>query len=459
MTAIVTHGTARDAKSLWWKFNRFLERHLPAGLYQRSLIILVAPMVLLQSIMAGIILERHWDNVTKVLARSLAREIALVNELYDRSNKSPAALEEIEALANNKLKLNLTILQNESLPSPVTPPLFSLVDSKLTRYLTRDIGKPFWIDSVGQSGYVDIRVEVEKGLIFRILTDEDRAYAASTDALLMWMVVSSLVLLAIAVTFLRNQITPILDLARAARSFGLGRDVGDFQPRGAREVRDAAQAFLNMKERIERHVEQRTAMLAGVSHDLRTILTRFRLELAFLGDGPQVQPLKEDVEEMQRMLEAYMAFVRGDGGERAELTDVAQLLKSVSAAIGRGQKPIAVSVEDELTLKVKPNAFRRLMSNLIANATRYGQAVGVTATADGRRLTVTVDDDGPGIAAALREDAFRPFVRLDESRNLDESGTGLGLAIARDIARGHGGDITLDTSPMGGLRAVVVIPV
>jgi two-component system osmolarity sensor histidine kinase EnvZ len=459
MTAIVTHQPARDSKSLWWKFNRFLERHLPAGLYQRSLIILVAPMVLLQSIMAGIILERHWDNVTKVLARSLAREIALVNELYDRSNKSPAALEEIEALANNKLKLNLTILQNESLPSPVTPPLFSLVDSKLTRYLTRDIGKPFWIDSVGQSGYVDIRVEVEKGLIFRILTDEDRAYAASTDALLMWMVVSSLVLLAIAVTFLRNQITPILDLARAARSFGLGRDVGDFQPRGAREVRDAAQAFLNMKERIERHVEQRTAMLAGVSHDLRTILTRFRLELAFLGDGPQVQPLKEDVEEMQRMLEAYMAFVRGDGGERAELTDVAQLLKSVSAAIGRGKKPIVVTVEDELTLKVKPNAFRRLMSNLIANATRYGQAVAVTAAADGRRLTVIVDDDGPGIAAALREDAFRPFVRLDEARNQNESGTGLGLAIARDIARAHGGDITLDTSPMGGLRAVVEIPV
>jgi two-component system osmolarity sensor histidine kinase EnvZ len=459
MTAIVTHGTAPDTKSLWWKFNRFLERHLPAGLYQRSLIILVAPMVLLQSIMAGIILERHWDNVTKVLARSLAREIALVNELYDRSNKSPAALEEIEALANNKLKLNLTILQNESLPSPVTPPLFSLVDSKLTRYLTRDIGKPFWIDSVGQSGYVDIRVEVEKGLIFRMLTDEDRAYAASTDALLMWMVVSSLVLLAIAVTFLRNQITPILDLARAARSFGLGRDVGDFQPRGAREVRDAAQAFLNMKERIERHVEQRTAMLAGVSHDLRTILTRFRLELAFLGDGPQVQPLKEDVEEMQRMLEAYMAFVRGDGGERAELTDVAQLLKSVSAAIGRGQKPITVTVENELTLKVKPNAFRRLMSNLIANATRYGQAVAVTATADGRRLTVTVDDDGPGIAAELRDDAFRPFVKLDEARNQDESGTGLGLAIARDIARAHGGDITLDTSPMGGLRAMVEMPV
>jgi two-component system osmolarity sensor histidine kinase EnvZ len=196
-----------------------------------------------------------------------------------------------------------------------------------------------------------------------------------------------------------------------------------------------------------------------VSHDLRTILTRFRLELAFLGEGPQVQALKEDVEEMQRMLEAYMAFVRGDGGERAEPTDVAQLLRSVGAAMGRGNKPVTVTVEDGLVLKVKPNAFRRLMSNLIANALRYGQAVEVSAAADHRRFTVTVDDDGPGIPPELREDAFRPFVRLDASRNQDETGTGLGLAIARDIARGHGGDITLDVSPGGGLRAVVEIPV
>jgi len=459
MTAIVTHAPPQASRSLWWKFNRFLQRYLPARLYQRSLIILVAPMVLLQSIMAGIILERHWDNVTKVLARSLAREIGLINELYDRSNKTPAALDEIENIANRRLKLNLTILENASLPDPVSPPLFSLVDSKLTRYLTKDIGKPFWIDSVGQSGFVDIRVEVEKGLVFRMLTEEDRAYASSTDALLMWMVISSLVLLAIAVTFLRNQITPILDLAKAARSFGLGRDVGDFQPRGAREVRDASQAFLNMKERIERHVEQRTAMLAGVSHDLRTVLTRFRLELAFLNDGPQVQALKEDVEEMQHMLEAYMAFVRGDGGERAEITDVSQLLRSVGAAVGRGGKTVTVDVEDRLTLKIKPNAFRRLMSNLIGNAVRYGQTVKVAATADHRRLRVIVDDDGPGIPTELREDAFRPFVRLDVARNQDETGTGLGLAIARDIARGHGGDIKLDVSEAGGLRAVVEIPV
>jgi two-component system osmolarity sensor histidine kinase EnvZ len=216
----------------------------------------------------------------------------------------------------------------------------------------------------------------------------------------------------------------------------------------------AGQAFVDMKDRIGRHVEQRTAMLAGVSHDLRTILTRFKLELAVLGDGPKVKPLKEDVEEMQRMLEAYMAFVRGAGGETTEETDLAALFQAVS----REQEKVKISVDKGLRAKVKPNAFRRLIANIIGNAVRYAKNVSVTAAVAGHRLLVTVDDDGPGIPAAKRADAFRPFVRLDHARNLDETGTGLGLAIALDIARAHGGDLRLEDSPMGGLRAVVDIP-
>jgi two-component system, OmpR family, osmolarity sensor histidine kinase EnvZ len=458
MTAIGAPDTP-ERTGVYFRFNRFLERHLPAGLYRRSLIIVIAPMVVLQTIMAGIVLDRHWDNVTKVLARSLAREIGLVTELYDRSAKTQAALAEIEALANKRLKLRLEIERGGVLPAPLSPPLFSLVDAKLTNYLERETGRPFWIDSSGKDGQIDIRVEVEKGLIFRIRIDEERAYAASTDALLMWMLVSSLVLLAIAVVFLRKQITPIVDLAKAAQSFGLGRDTGGFHPRGATEVRLAGEAFLDMKDRIERHVEQRTAMLAGVSHDLRTILTRFRLELAFLGDGPKVKPLKEDVEEMQRMLEAYMAFVRGDGGETAEEIELSSLIRSVAAAADRETGRVAVSAPGGLSAKLKPNAFRRLLDNLIGNAVRYAARVSVAAAVTGHMLIITVDDDGPGIPTAQRSDAFRPFVRLDHARNLDETGTGLGLAIALDIARAHGGDIRLEASPMGGLRATVQIPV
>ena len=436
-------------------FNRFLERYMPSGLFPRALIILVAPMVLLQTIMTGLILERQWDNVTRILARSVARDIGLLIELYDDSDKGDAALARVERIANQRLSLGLEIQKGTVLPPPVPSPFFSAVDRRLANYLTRDTGKPYWIDSASQPGIVDIRVEVEKGLIFRLLTPESRAVAANGDMLLLWMLASSLLLLGIAIIFLRNQIRPIVDLAKAAHSFGTGRDVGHFRPRGADEVRMAGEAFVDMRDRIARQVEQRTAMLAGVSHDLRTILTRFKLELAFLGNGPKVQPLKEDVDEMQRMLEAYMAFVKGDGGETTGEIDLAALLASVA----QKQGGIEIKVPDGLRARVKPNAFRRLLSNLVVNAQRHARSVSVTAAVSGNMLSIMVDDDGPGIPADKRAEAFRPFVRLDNARNLDETGTGLGLAIALDIARAHGGDLRLEDSPKGGLRAVVQIPV
>ena len=442
----------------YYRFNRFLERHMPSGLYYRSLIIVIAPIVLLQTIMAGIILDRHWDNVTKVLGKSLAREIGLLTDIYDKSDKSEAAIKEIELAATKRLNLGLEISRGDTLPAPISRTLYSLVDAKMTKYLERETGRPFWIDSTAQNGKVEIRVEVEKGLIFRILTDESRAYAINTGPLLILMMLSSLILLAIAVVFLRKQITPIVELAKAAKGFGMGREAADFRPRGAAEVRQAGLAFVDMQQRITRHVEQRTAMLAGVSHDLRTILTRFKLELAFLGDGPKVKPLKEDVEEMQRMLEAYMAFVRGDGGEKTEAVNLAQMFTSVASAVTRGKSHVTLDVQD-VDVNIKPNAFRRLISNLLGNAVRYAKNVKVKGAIENRLLTILVDDDGPGIPAKNREDAFRPFVRLDHARNLDETGTGLGLAIALDIAHAHGGEIRLDDSPAGGLRAVVQIPV
>jgi two-component system osmolarity sensor histidine kinase EnvZ len=444
--------------SLYFRFNRLLERYAPTGLLSRSLLIMVMPIVLLQTIMAGFILDRHWDNVTKVLGRSLASEIGLLTDQYDRSDKSDAAIRQIELDATKRLHLGLEIERNATLPPPISRALYSLVDSKMTKYLERETGRPFWIDSTAQNGQVDIRVEVEKGLIFRILTDEERAYASNTAGLLTWMLVSSVMLISIAAVFLRNQINPIVELSRAAKRFGMGRDVSQFRPRGAAEVRQAGHAFVDMQQRISRHVEQRTAMLAGVSHDLRTILTRFKLEIAFLGDGPKVKPLKEDVEEMQRMLEAYMAFVRGDGGEKTETVNLQQLVTSISSAVARGKSTVTLDAQD-VDVNLKPNAFRRLISNILGNAIRYAKNVSISARVAERMLTVLVDDDGPGIAPEKREDAFRPFVRLDHARNLDETGTGLGLAIALDIAHAHGGELTLDESPQGGLRAMVQIPV
>lgn len=458
MSAVTETEPKIEHPTLYWRFNRFLERYLPAGLYQRSLIIVVAPIVLLQSIMVGIILDRHWDNVTRVLARSLARDISLVIELYGKTERTPEAIDAFTTMVNRRLRLRLEILNNATLPPPKPVPWLSLVDTRLVRYLDHE-GLPAWIDSTSNPGYVEIRIEAEKGTVFRFLPNDERAFAANTNSLLLWMLVSSLVLLAIAIIFMRKQIKPILELAHAARSFGLGHDVSHFTPRGATEVRQAALAFLNMKERIERHVEQRTAMLAGVSHDLRTILTRFKLELAFLGDSAKVKALKGDVEEMQTMLEAYMNFARGAGGEKAEVSDVAQMVAGAVKSGARPHSQVKVDVPAELVATIKPNAFRRLILNLIANAARFGQEIAVNAEVKGSRLVITVDDNGPGIPANMREDVFRPFFQLDEARNQDEPGTGLGLSIARDIARAHGGDITLEDSPLGGLRAVVKIPV
>jgi len=443
---------------LYDRFNAFLERHMPEGLFPRALIILVAPVVLLQTIMTGLIFERHFENVTRLLARSFARDVSLLVQLYEDTDRSPAAQARIEQLANGTLKLSLSV-EPGTLPEPLPDRFFSRADTRLTRELTVETGKPIWIDSRSQSNIVDVRVEVEPGVIFRFAPRDERTLATSTGFLLFLMLVSSLILLAIAIIFLRNQIRPITDLARAAQQFGTGRDVGTFRPRGAREVKAAGEAFLDMRDRITRQVEQRTAMLAGVSHDLRTILTRFKLELAFLGDGPKVQPLKQDVDEMQRMLEAYMAFVKGDAGEEAREVDLAGLVQAAARATERVGGAVAVDVPEGQPVRVKPNAFGRLLANLIGNAVRYASRVQVTARVADHTLTLLVDDDGPGIPPDKREEAFRPFVRLDNARNLDETGTGLGLAIARDIARAHGGEIRLTDSPKGGLRATVQIPV
>jgi two-component system, OmpR family, osmolarity sensor histidine kinase EnvZ len=265
--------------------------------------------------------------------------------------------------------------------------------------------------------------------------------------------------LTIAILFLRNQIKPIVRLADAAEAFGKGRDAPNFRPRGAREVRRAAAAFLEMKVRLERAMEQRTTMLAGVSHDLRTVLTRFKLELAFFGDGAEVDAIKKDVDEMAAMLEAYLAFARGDTGEQSEPTDIEALLEDLRLDAERHGHPATVAFHGPPEVTVRPAAFKRCIYNLVSNAGRFAKNIAITGHCDHRWLTVTVDDDGPGIPQQLREDVFKPFLRLDDARNQDEGGTGLGLAIARDIARSHGGDITLGSSATGGLRATVRVPV
>lgn len=446
-------GKARGMRRL----GRLVSRWMPKRLYARSLIIVIAPMLLLQSVIAFVFMERHWQTVTERLSTAVTRDIAAIIDMIETWPRNEDMAQVIR-IAQERLQLKVDLLPPDPLPSPGSKPFFSILDYSLGQQITRQINRPFWLDTVGDSAIVEIRIRLDDKVL-RVFARRSHTYASNTHIFLLWMVGTSLVLLAIAVAFLRNQIRPILHLAEAAESFGKGRPMpSDFRPRGADEVRRAGMAFIQMRERIERQIEQRTAMLSGVSHDLRTILTRFKLQLALGGSKLDREALDQDVDDMQSMLEGYLAFARGETGESPVAFDLAAFLdKQVEDARLR-KRTLKTRLSGGPEITVRPNAFSRLLANVIGNALRYAENVEVAATRTGGLLLITVDDDGPGIPPDKREEVFKPFVRLDDARNQDAGGTGLGLAIARDIARSHGGDITLEDSPLGGLRAIVTIP-
>ena len=448
------------ASATWTRLARALGDFAPKGLYPRALIIIIAPIVLLESVVAFTFMERHWNQVTRRLSEGMARDMAAVVDLYEARafNDDHTRLAD---LARDRFSLSLTIMQPGNLPTPQPKPFFDLLDRALSSEVSAILRRPFWIDTVGNSRNIDIRVKTERGIL-RFAAPRGQAYASNSHIFLIWMVGTSVVLLTVAILFLRNQIRPVLRLAEAADAFGKGRPVPqDFRPRGAREVRQAAQAFLEMRDRIRHHVEQRTTMLAGVSHDLRTVLTRFKLELALLGESREVNALKNDIKDMQQMLEDYLAFAKGDGGEEAAPTNVGELLDEVHEETQYLGTPIEIRMRPpngEMVLPLKRQAFKRAVTNLVTNAARFGETIVIRAASEEYWLRIDVDDDGPGIPPAERDNVFRPFYRLDHARNQDAGNTGLGLAIARDIARSHGGDIALGVSSMGGLRATVRVP-
>jgi two-component system osmolarity sensor histidine kinase EnvZ len=437
-------------------FGRWIKRFLPRTLFARSFLIITVPVVLAQAIATFVFYDRHWDAMTNRLAYAVAGEIAfLLDELA-----VTASPEEQEAVLKRAaaMELYVTALPGERLPAEPQA-LHGILEKVLAKALAEKVQRPFRINTHIARERYEIRVQLPDGVL-SVVSPERRLYSFTSYLFIAWMLGSSVVLFAIAILFMRNQIRPIRRLALAADAFGKGRDVPNFKPEGAAEVRQAASAFMTMRERIQRQISQRTQMLAGVSHDLRTPLTRMRLQLAMLPPGPDIDDLQADVADMETMIEGYLAFARGEGAEPTQPIALAPLLSEVAANARREGAEVMLELDGtSLVLPLRPNALKRCIANLVGNARRYGGGrVWLSLRRTGEWVEILVDDDGPGIPADMRADVFRPFARLDPARNSETGGAGLGLTIARDVARRHGGDVLLDDSPRGGLRAVIRLP-
>ncbi len=434
-----------------------IKRILPRSLLGRTVLIIVTPLVLLQLVSATVFYESHWRKVSLGMARGLSGDVAALIELL-RQDPSPEGIMAIRQLAARTMGLSVKLEKGKILSNLPEGQSGNIIDRMFIRSLSESVRRPFKVDSESLYKRVIVLVQLPEG-VFEVTAKRKRLFSSTTYIFVLWMVGTSMILFGVAVIFMRNQVRPIRRLAAAANAFGKGRDVPRFKPEGATEVRQAASAFISMRDRIQRQITQRTEMLAGVSHDLRTPLTRMKLQLEMAEDSDDTKDLKRDIVEMEHMLEGYLAFARGEGDELPKPTNISSMLSDIVTSAQRKGAEVDLHTEGDIIVPVRPNAFKRCVTNLVDNADRYATHVSVRVGKRGDAIDVTIDDNGPGIPPEKWDDVFKPFFRLDESRNQGTGGVGLGLTIARDVIRGHGGDISLDVSPAGGLRARLTLPI
>ncbi len=433
-----------------------IKKYLPKGLFQRSLLIIVLPVALMQAAVTWAFFEQHWQTTTARLSETVAGDVSMVTALYHDNGADQ--FEEVARIAFETTGLSVDLREGDVLPKTRRTAFFRVLDRTLRRALSARLDRSFWFDTTRYPEYVDIRVAVDGGVL-RFIAARERVFATTGHIFVIWLFGASALLTAVAIIFIRNQVKPIRQLAEAAEAFGRGQDMERFKPAGAREVRQAAHAFLDMRARLKRQLEQRTQLLAGVSHDLRTPLTRLRLQLALMPKSEERDAARRDLADMETALEEYLAFARGQAGEEPGPVDLVELCETLVDDAAREGLDVPLDYEaDTVVVHGREGGLKRALANLVNNAAAHGQTVRVSVGGTGERAEILIDDDGPGIAPEDREDAFRPFSRLDESRNANRNGVGLGLAIARDTIRAHGGELRLEESPLGGLRARISLP-
>ncbi len=436
---------------MFYGLNKFFKSILPKKLFYRSLIIVATPIILLQIIITIVFFDSLWIKANKGMTRSLTSEIQTMFDLFQQENNQQVIID----LYNKNFDFVVMLKKNEILPERKTERWFSPMDRSLRRELKPIFQNSYWFDTTAYKELVDLRIKYKNGIL-QIFFPKYKIAPSSARIFALWITLPGLLLIFIAIIFLKNQTRPIVNLAKAAEKFGKGESTTGFWPSGALEIRQAGYEFDRMRKRITVHLNQRSEMLSGISHDLRTPLTRLKLQLAMLKQQDLAKKMGEDIEEMERMLNEYLEFSRYQKNEKTELMNISHLIRDVTKKYE--EKQIKLFLEECPKINIRPGSIKRCLANLIDNALAYGKTTEIFTKKMMNNMLILIDDDGPGIHESEYQNVLKPFYRIDKSRGQNKLGVGLGLSIANDIIRSHGGNISLEKSSLKGLRVKISLP-
>ena len=434
--------------------SNFFKKVLPKRLFYRALLIVAVPVITIQLIITVVFFDSLWIKTNKGMTRTLVNEISAFLEAYQSEENDK---QEVTNLFSLFLDLNIELIINEKLSDQYKERWFSPIDRTLRRELKSKFSpENFWYNTTNYKELVDLRIRYENGY-FKFLVPKTRVTSTSARIFALWITVPAIIMVIISLIFLKNQTRPIINLARAAEKFGKGEDIDEFKPSGALEIRQAGHEFDKMRKRIERHLNQRTEMLSGISHDLRTPLTRMKLQLAFLKDKDAVNKLTDDINEMEKMLNEYLQFTSLSYVEKDETFNLSELIEEIIKKYNN--KNISHNLISRIYINGRKNLINRSLNNLIDNGLKYANKVEISLNKKNTNLFIIIDDDGPGIPKKEQENVFKPFYKMDKGRNDSKSSVGLGLSIASDIIKSHGGNIMLEKSKFNGLRVKIFLPI
>ena len=437
---------------MFYGLSSFIKNLLPKRLFYRALLIIAAPIIILQITISIVFFDSLWIKTNKGMTKSLVSEIYTFIEAY--KNEANYNKEKLTDLYYQNFQLNIKYIENESIPSLKNERWFSPIDRTLRRELKSKFNN-YWFDTLSYKEMIIVKINYQNGIL-QFSFPKNRVTNTSARIFALWITLPAFLLIAISLIFLKNQTRPITNLAKASAKFGRGEEVDEFKPSGALEIRQAGYEFDKMRKRIIRHLNQRSEMLSGISHDLRTPLTRIKLQLAFIKDQVIAKKLSNDVLEMEKMLNEYLQFARSSFAEKTEKFNMAELIANNIEKYGN--KNISTKLDKTIVMNGRKNLIQRCLNNLIDNSIKYSDNIDIQLTKNNNYLSVIIDDDGPGISKKEYKNVFKPFYKIDKSRSDAKSSVGLGMSIASDVARSHGGSIVLDKSPQNGLRVKVIFP-